>query len=112
MKSWNPGDDRVEPYMKEVIAAIYDLKYDMRTHIYNKAYEAVRMAITDRDPAENKDDRILYWLEELHTEIFESFHAYRSENDLNVEFTINGSILSRIIADAKIRLLERLNGAV
>ena len=51
IKSWWPGDKRVEKYMKPITDALKrrNVIGDDRTDIYNRAYEAVYKAIKDRD---------------------------------------------------------------
>lgn len=51
MKSWWPGDNRVEKYMSKVRVAIerHVKDSDAITDIYNRAYEAVFAAIKDHD---------------------------------------------------------------
>lgn len=55
IKSWWPGDSRVEPFMKPVSDALerQGLTGDARTDVYNRAYEAVYNAIK-----EYHDDRL------------------------------------------------------
>lgn len=42
--------------------------------------------------------------EQLHSYIIEEFHIYRKENNLPIDFVINGSILSNILVRAKKKL--------
>lgn len=53
LKTWWPGDERVEKYMAPVDEAIkrhHKWPSFEFTDIYNRAYEAVYLAITDREP--------------------------------------------------------------
>ena len=113
MKMWNPGDARVENYMSEVSNAIkryHEWPSDEFTDIYNRSYEAVLAAITDKDNAESINDA-RYWIEYLHSEMMSAFHEFRlekvSEDECNV--SINGSDLSKIIAKSKIKIYKRMN---
>lgn len=57
MKSWWPGDARVEPFMNRVREALdrQNLTGDARTDIYNRAYEAVYYAIRQYDQSNIKN---------------------------------------------------------
>lgn len=112
MKSWNPGDSRVEKYMPEVSKAIKrHLKWPSGefTDIYNRCYEAVWRVITDYEnkPIDNANN-VKYWIEGLQEEVHNAFHEYRRENNLEVEFKINGIIYNTIFAKAKMIIYKRM----
>jgi len=78
------------------------------TDIYNRCYEAVWKALTDSENIPKDINTVGYWLEYFHSQIFTEFHKYRKENQLDADFIINGNILSRIIASAKLNIWDRM----
>ena len=62
-KTWWTGSRRVEPYMREVAEAIsrHLPKGEAHTDIYNRAYEAVHKALTERQSIPK--ERLLEWAE-------------------------------------------------
>ena len=86
MKSWNPGDKRVEKYMIEVANSIKKyIKHpsDDFTDIYNRCYEAVWKALTDSENIPKDINTVGYWLEYFHSQIF-------TEISPAVKFVITG----------------------
>ena len=112
---WNPGDARVEKYMGEVATAIkkhLGWPSEKFTEIYNRAYEAVWKAITDKDNTKSVDDVAYrkYWIEHFHSEFMKNFHAFRIEKSGEdvVNVNMDGSDLSKIIAATKLNIYARM----
>ena len=111
MKMWNQGDERVEKYMPKIAAVIrkHIKSPDQFTDIYNKAYESVWDVITDKENKENASDS-KYWIEHFHSVLMKNFHKFRiekvGEDEINI--TITGSDLNKIIAEAKMSIYKRM----